>query len=129
MMTYVIRFTLIFLFSSVLSGVLSAQFNTVINIPPESDPGTIQSDVQLNLLPFGTLGSNFDAGEFNGTSTNVEVNITGGSIGDFFTANRGSTVNVNGGLIGDFLTLASGQTSTLTAAQSATLSMPPTAVM
>jgi len=102
MISIVRRLSLIFLSSLVLSGSLFAQFGTVINIPPEADPGVIQSDVQLNLLPFGTLGSNFDAGEFNGTSTNVEVNVTGGSIGDFFTANRGSTVNVNGGLIGDF---------------------------
>ena len=81
MMSCVRRFAVILLFSSfVLSGSVFAQFNSVINIPPESDPGVIESDVQLNLLPFGTLGSNFDAGEFNGTSTNVEVNITGGSI-------------------------------------------------
>lgn len=84
------------------SGSVFAQFDTVISIPPDADPGTIESDTQLNLLPFGSIGSNFDAGEFNGMSENVEVNIMGGAIEDFFTANRGSTINVNGGLIGDF---------------------------
>jgi len=98
------------LFCFVLCSLFTAQqasgeFSTIINIPPDpdfEDNRLIGSDVQLNLSDGGTIGSLFQAGEFDGTSTNVEVNVTGGTIGFFFYTFSGSTVNVSGGSIGSF---------------------------
>jgi hypothetical protein len=66
-----------------------AQFTTVINVPPEVAPTSIGSDTQLNLGDGGEIGSNFDAGADDGSSTNVEVNIDGGSVGNSFSAYGG----------------------------------------
>jgi hypothetical protein len=83
---------------------VNGQFNTVINVPPDPPPQSIGSDTQLNVLEGGVLPSSsnapFQAGDPNGSSTNVEVNVTGGSIGDFFRANGGSQVNIAGGVAG-----------------------------
>ncbi len=79
----------------------SAQFTTIFNVPPDIAPGSIGSDTQLNLNETGVIGSFFDAGAINGSSTNVEVNISGGVVGDWFDAYAGSTVNISGGTIGE----------------------------
>jgi hypothetical protein len=77
-----------------------AQFATVINVPPDMAPASIGSNTQLNLSEGGSLGHSFDAGAINGTSTNVEVNVLGGSVGNGFDAFRGSTVNISAGAVG-----------------------------
>ena len=76
----------------------------MLNFPPDPDLGNNQaigSDTQLNLGDGGAVGTSFDAGASDGTSTNVEVNISGGSAGDNFSAYSGSTVNLSGGTVGD----------------------------
>jgi len=78
-----------------------AQFHTIINIPPDSDPGWIGSNTKLNLTDPGWLGHSFQAGYPNGASTNVEVNISGGNVGWNFAANGGSEVNISGGTVGN----------------------------
>ena len=88
---------------SFLARDASAQFTTILNIPPDPDIGNDQgigSDTQLNLFDGGTIGVRFDAGALDGTSTNIEVNISGGLVGDGFRAFDGSTVNISGGGVG-----------------------------
>lgn len=78
-----------------------SNFATVINVPPEPAPDSIDSSTQLNLDSQGVIGSSFRAGNPDGSSTNVEVNISGGTVGDQFVA-TGSVVNVRGGQLGSF---------------------------
>jgi hypothetical protein len=85
-------------------------FTTVINVPPDPDPGSIGSDTQLNLFDGGSLNLFFDAGDFSVPSTNVQVNILGGEVKSFFDAFSGSTVNVSGGTVGGDFTAYSGST-------------------
>jgi hypothetical protein len=76
------------------------EFTTILNIPPDPNirnDGVIGSDSQLNLFDGGLIGVRFNAGHQNGTSSNVEVNVFGGFVGDYFSANSGSTVNIYGG--------------------------------
>lgn len=80
------------------------QFMTVLNIPPSPNIGnnaTIGSDTQLNLHDGGSIGHSFQAGNPNGTSTNVEVNILGGVVGGNFDANFGSVIHIQNGVIGN----------------------------
>jgi hypothetical protein len=75
-------------------------YTTVINVPPDIAPAWIDSDTLLNLADGGIIEDyGFDAGAADGSSTNVGVNITGGSIGQGFDAYAGSTVNQSGGSI------------------------------
>ncbi len=90
----------------VLPATASAQsdpsnFATVINVPPESAPNLIESSTQLNLGDGGVIGASFNAGNPDGSSNNVEVNISGGVVVERFTA-TGSVVNVSGGTLADF---------------------------
>jgi hypothetical protein len=80
------------------------QFTTVLNIPPDPDIGhnqSIGSDTQLNLNDRGSIGVGFYAGNVDRTSTNIEVNIFGGSVGPGFGAYSGSEVNISGGTVSD----------------------------
>ena len=78
----------------------------VINVPGTfpaiGDDESIGSDTTLNVLPGGSVGRSFDAGAEDGTSTNVVVNITGGTVDRFFVARSGSQINISGGIIDDF---------------------------
>jgi hypothetical protein len=85
-----------------------AQFNTIINVPPAISPSSIGSDTQLNLFDGGSIGQDFDAGAADGSSTNVEVNVAGGTVGFFFEAFQGSTINVSGGNVGGFFDAENG---------------------
>jgi len=76
-------------------------FTTIINVPPDEAPGAIDSNTQLNLFEGGSIPSYFDAGKPDGSSVNVEVNISGGSVGERFRVFSGSTVNISGGSVGD----------------------------
>ncbi|QEG33139.1 hypothetical protein [Bythopirellula goksoeyrii] len=78
-----------------------AEFDTIINAPPDTVPTSIDSNTQLNLSEGGAIGSLFHAGHFHGTSTNVEVNIMGGTVDDYLRAYNGSTVNISGGSVGN----------------------------
>jgi hypothetical protein len=77
-----------------------AEFATVINSPPDAAPASIGPNTQLNLHDGGILPAHFDAGIPNGDSTDVEVNVFGGEIGDYFSAHSGATVNIRGGTVG-----------------------------
>lgn len=78
----------------------SSSFSTVIDVPPESSPLSIGTDTQLNLDEGGEIPRGFLAGAADESSQNVEVNIYGGLVSDFFGANSGSVVNVLGGQVG-----------------------------
>ena len=93
-----------------LASTTGAQFTTVINVPPDVAPSSIDSDTQLNLFDGGTIGLLFDAGSASGASANIEVNIRGGKVGDFFDANSGSTVNISGGLVATAFNANAGST-------------------
>ena len=75
-------------------------FDRVLNTPPTTigNDFLIGANTQLNVTDGGAVGSRGEAGSYN--NTNVEVNVSGGSIGNFFEANSGSTVNISGGVIG-----------------------------
>jgi len=84
------------------SPLARGQFTTILNIPPDPDIGfnqSIGSGTQLILGEGGVIGNSFTAGDPSGSSTNVEVNISGGSVGNHFDAFGGSVVNVSGGSI------------------------------
>jgi hypothetical protein len=51
---------------------------TVINVPPDSAPSSIGRSTPLNLGDGGVIGTVFQAGNSDGSSSNVEVNISGG---------------------------------------------------
>ena len=77
-----------------------AQFLTLYNVPPDTDPHFIGSYTQLNVFDGGVLANGFVAGSSFGTGSNVQVNIFGGSVGALFDANSGSEVNISGGTVG-----------------------------
>lgn len=83
---------------------VQAQFETVINLPPDLQPMEIGSDTQLNIFEGGWLASihrsPFMAGLRDGSSDNVEVNISGGTVGEGFQANGGSRIRISGGVVG-----------------------------
>jgi hypothetical protein len=82
---------------------LAQTFTTVYNLPPDEVPrGTrfIDSDTQVNLWDGGEFPSNLDIGAPDGSSSNIQVNITGGTVGNSLEVRSGSEVNINGGVIG-----------------------------
>lgn len=93
----------------VATKTVGSEFTTVYNIPPDAPPRRVfLDDTQVNLLDGGTLPSTysspFHAGRPNRGSTtyqssNLEVNISGGDVGDWFHANSGSVVNISGGSV------------------------------
>ncbi|MCA9103629.1 MAG: hypothetical protein KDA63_20895 [Planctomycetales bacterium] len=80
----------------------------MINVPPDAASSSIGSDTQLNLGEGGEIGRSFQAGAEDGTSTNVQVNISGGTVEPYFHANAGSTVTMSGGYINGELYAGSG---------------------
>ena len=121
---------------SICSTCAHAQFDTVISLPenlgspnPSGFSGNfigsssgISSNTQLNVSNGGSIGPLFDAGaeevlifdddgiRLSDPSTNVEVNISGGTVGSDFDANSGSTVNISGGTVGNDFDARSGST-------------------
>ena len=101
---------------SICSTSAHAQFDTVINLPENPDSpnpsqfsgnsigfntGISSSNTQLNVSDGGSVGSFFSAGTANGSNTNIEVNISGGTVGSGFDANSGSMVNISDGTFGN----------------------------
>jgi hypothetical protein len=74
-----------------------AQFSTIINVPPEVAPATIDSNTQVNVFDGGSLESML-LGASNGSSSNMEVNVYDGNVG-VLQAYGGTTVNVSGGIV------------------------------
>ncbi|MEM8944678.1 MAG: hypothetical protein AAGD11_05790 [Planctomycetota bacterium] len=81
----------------------NAAFDTILNISTADQvaPILIESNTQLNLSGDGSLPHQFEAGSPDGTSTNIEVNISGGAVGSLFNAYDGTVVNMSGGSIGN----------------------------
>lgn len=80
-----------------------AHFTSILNIPPGPNLGdnvTVGSHTQVNLGPSGSIGNGFTAGIENVPSDDLEINVTGGTIGQNFVARSGSVVNIHGGAIG-----------------------------
>lgn len=75
----------------------SALFTTIFDVPGDVLPQLIGNNgipTQVNVISGGTVGDNV-------TASGVEVNISGGNVGDGFGAARFSEVNISGGTVGD----------------------------
>ena len=92
-----------------LAVALPADGQTVINVPPDEAPTAIGSDTQLNLFEAGSIPNKFNAGSPNGFSTNVEVNVSGGTVGTDFLA-MAAEVTISGGTIGNNFSTRQGST-------------------
>ena len=80
-----------------------AQFDKVINVPPDNAPHSLPENTQLNLFTGGELPNPFSAGEVSRKNNNIEVNIFGGFAFYNFDS-YGATVNFDGGQIGSSFT-------------------------
>lgn len=78
------------------------------------DNQSIGSNTTLNVSDGGIVGNYFDAGALNRSSTNIEVNITGGTVGQYFEPYSGSTINISGGNIGWYMQAYNGSVINLT---------------
>lgn len=81
----------------------AAQFTTIHNLPPDPDLGDgvqIGWRTQINLGEGGRIGDDFRLG-VTSYNVDVELNMSGGSIGDGTTFDRDSVTRVTGGVIGD----------------------------
>jgi hypothetical protein len=78
-----------------------SNFTTVIDLPPATigDGEFILSHTQVNLSDGGAIGYSVRAGIPSGNAL-IEVNITGGMVGNSFTAYSGSEINIAGGIVG-----------------------------
>lgn len=91
---------------SLLTHTTGAQpFTTVINLPPDPLPDFIASDTQVNISAGGTLPDDYIAGAADGSTSNVEVNVDGGALGEGITIPYGSTLNMQDGKTGGFLVI------------------------
>jgi|GEM_PF-3390217 len=81
-----------------------SNFTTVIDAPPTiiGQNESISSNTQLNVSEDDDVrfevGAHFSAG--NESSTNIEINVSGGGVNFDFAANNGAMVNLSGGFIG-----------------------------
>ena len=82
----------------------SARGRRVRGILPVALTRSVLFGAFATSLPYfnygGVLADGFNAGLADGTTTNAEVNVSGGIIGAFFNANPGSDVIVTGGNVG-----------------------------
>lgn len=98
---YTLPATLLLLLCA-LASVASGQFATVIDVPPDVAPQQIDSNTQLNLSDGGLLPSGFVSGRSDGSSSNIEINVSGGTwptTASIF-ANAGTTLNIIDGSAG-----------------------------
>ena len=100
---------------SLVCGTVLGQFTTVINSPPTiiGDVRSIDSHTQLNIFDGGAVGHHFSAGNAGVLSDNIEVNISGGLVGDDFGAERGSHVAISGGIVGQRFDAENGSSVTI----------------
>ena len=85
-----------FVVTQLAIGDVRADFSTIINVPPATIPTLVNSNTQVNVSG-GTHTATFNFGNTAGTSTNVEVNITAGSVDGAINSNSGSVLNISGG--------------------------------
>lgn len=83
---------------------LSAQFDTVINVPPDSPPQYVAPGTQLNVYDDGELFGDYR----NGTLS--EVNLFGGLVYPRYVVIGDGVMNVYGGVVSEDLYVLSGGT-------------------
>jgi hypothetical protein len=75
------------------------QFNHIITVPPDPLPTSLSNSTQLNLIDFGVIPQQYNVGQADGSNSDIEVNIHGGTVNYLFRAYHGAVVNVTGGSI------------------------------
>jgi hypothetical protein len=84
-------------------------FVNVIDVnSPETSLGnelSIGAQTQLNLMDGGSIGTEFSAGSSSSLGPDIEVNISGGTMGDDFRAYNDAVVNISGGTAADVFML------------------------
>lgn len=79
------------------------QFSTVLNIPPDTlSSNFIGSDTQVNVLAGASINRVLTFGQFNGTSSNIELNVFDAGLIFPATLHAGTTVNMSGGNVDEF---------------------------
>ena len=112
------RAVAIFVFMGVGATAGVAQpFTTTYNVPGDVPPNPLPSDTQLNVSAGGALGNNYLVGNTSGTSSNLELNVLGGTVGYNLQARPGSTINISGGVVGDYLKAYNDSTVDITGGQ------------
>ena len=93
------------------SDAFAAPFETVINVSSWRDtaPSSIGSNTQLNVTGSVSLPERFQAGDPDGTSTNVELNFSGNQAW-YIDAFGGSVVNLTDGYILEMVFANAGST-------------------
>lgn len=82
---------------ALLLPIATAQFDTVVNIPTDSFPETIQPNTQINISAWRPSVT-AQVGSSNEGTTDVEINLLNGSYIDCFDdIYRGVTFNIEGG--------------------------------
>lgn len=81
----------------------SAVFTSVVNAPPTviANLTNFDSNTQINVFDGGQVGVGVRIGLDADTSTNVELNVSGGTIDDALTLNAGSNATITGGDFGE----------------------------
>lgn len=74
-----------------------AQFDQVLNIPPDKLPEVVEERTQVNLFAGGVIPDNYVLGN---TSDETELNVFGGTIGNEFTT-KVDDVTIESGTVGD----------------------------
>lgn len=95
---------------SAVASTVSAQFDSVINVPPSAAPvPPLPSSTQLNIFESGALGDWFYAWDGGSPSpANIEINLVGGTIGDNLILGDGVTLNIFDGVVGNWLDASQG---------------------
>ena len=77
------------------------QFATVINAPPNPLPSVVNSDTQINMSAGATWqvinDGRIHSGAADGSSSNIEINVAGGTIRNSLEMHAGTTLNFSGG--------------------------------
>ena len=95
-----IRVFLVGVAGSLLTAPVLGQFETVINVPPESAPANNELlNAQLNLFEGGRLPAQFRVGSSTNFDATGELNILGGSVGELLNVALGGVVNMQSGSI------------------------------
>ena len=89
-------------------------FDTIINVPPDVEPGVIDSNTQLNVFDGGVISNGSSAGFPGQTHVNMQVNVFGGLVGNHFSSREGSQVTISGGSVGDEFEAFSGSQVSIT---------------
>jgi hypothetical protein len=90
------------------SNMALAQFTTILNLPSDVLPFPIGSNTQVNLYDGGLIPLSSQSGASNGTSSNIEINVFGGTVENQMRLFSGTTFNVSGGIVGSELQAFSG---------------------